>query len=141
LADGALDALAAAGVERVDVVEVPGAFELPLVAREAARSGAFDGIVALGAVIRGETDHYDHIAREAASGLARVALDTGVPAAFGVLTVREERHALARAEAGPENKGAEAARALLLTLRALQEVRTLSQPEDAVSKPKSGRRS
>ena len=75
------------------------------------RSAGFDAVVALGAVIRGETDHYEHIAREAASGLAAVALETGVPVGFGVLTVADEAQALARSAPGPENKGAEAARA------------------------------
>ena len=73
------------------VFDVPGAFELPLVAQAAARSGRFDAMVALGAVIRGETDHYEHIAREAAAGLAAVARETGVPVGFGVLTVRRGR--------------------------------------------------
>jgi 6,7-dimethyl-8-ribityllumazine synthase len=113
LVEGARAALLEDGLRPADltIVEVPGAFELPLAARAAAASGRFDAVVALGAVIRGETDHYEHIAREAASGCARVALDTGVPVGFGVLTVREEAQARARAAAGEGNKGAEAARA------------------------------
>jgi 6,7-dimethyl-8-ribityllumazine synthase len=114
-----------ADARRLSLFEVPGAFELPLVAQAAARTGAFDAIVALGAVIRGETDHYEHIAREAASGLAAVARETGVPVGFGVLTVRTQAHALARA-GSRANKGREAARAAVLsahTLRALAALR------------------
>jgi len=117
LLGGALGALAELGVREsaIRVAEVPGAYELPLVAGVLARSGRFDAIVALGAVIQGETDHYEHVAREAASGLAAVARETGVPVAFGALTVRAERQALERAAPGPENKGAEAARAAVST--------------------------
>jgi len=125
LVDGARQALAemGAGQRAVTVVDVPGAFELPLAARVAARSGRFDLVVALGAVIRGETDHYEHIAREAASGLARVALRTGVPVGFGVLTVEREEQALARSVPGPDNKGGEAARAAVATVHALRALR------------------
>jgi 6,7-dimethyl-8-ribityllumazine synthase len=104
------------------VYDLPGAFELPLAARAAARSGRFDAVVALGAVIEGDTDHYEHVAREAASGLAAVARETGVPVAFGVLTVRQEKQALSRSAAGPGNKGAEAARAAVMTALALREI-------------------
>jgi 6,7-dimethyl-8-ribityllumazine synthase len=124
LLDGARQALAemGAGTQAVTVVDVPGAFELPLAARAAARSGRFDAVVALGAVIRGETDHYEHIAREAASGLARVARQSGVPVGFGVLTVEREEQALARSAPGPENKGGEAARAAVMTVHALRQL-------------------
>jgi 6,7-dimethyl-8-ribityllumazine synthase len=107
-ARSALDAMGAAK-SAVTVEEVPGAFELPLAARAAAESGRFDAVVALGAVIRGETDHYEHIAREAAAGLAAVARETGTPVGFGVLTAAREEQAVARSRPGPENKGAEAA--------------------------------
>ena len=125
LVRGAEDALRAMGARPADVttVEVPGAFELPLAASVAARSGRWDAIVALGAVIRGETDHYEYIAREAAAGLAAVARESSVPVGFGVLTVSEEAHAHARAAPGPENKGAEAARAAVATARLLQSLR------------------
>jgi 6,7-dimethyl-8-ribityllumazine synthase len=99
---------------------VPGAFELPLAAQAAASSGRFDAVVALGAVIRGETDHYEHVAREAAAGLAAVARETGVPVGFGVLTTRRAAQALARAGGGGANKGREAARAAVLTVHALR---------------------
>lgn len=117
---GAQQALAAMGVSDVTVVDVPGAFELPLAAKAAGASRQFDAVVALGAVIRGDTDHYEHIAREAAAGLQRAALDTGVPVAFGVLTVSEEAQALERSTPGPENKGAEAARAAVSMVHALR---------------------
>lgn len=119
---GAREALLSAGADERTLreLEVPGAFELPLAAQAAARSGRFDAVVALGAVIRGETDHYEHIAREAASGLAAVARETSVPVAFGVLTVAEEEQALARSKPGPENKGAEAARAAVAMVHLLR---------------------
>jgi 6,7-dimethyl-8-ribityllumazine synthase len=122
LLDGARQALAemGAGPRTVTVVDAPGAFELPVLAQAAARSGRFDAIVALGAVIRGDTDHYEHIAREAATGLSRVALGTGVPVAFGVLTVERYEQAQARSVPGPDNKGAEAARAAVATAQALR---------------------
>jgi len=121
---GAREALAEMGAaeSRVAVYDLPGAFELPLAAQAAARSGRFDAVVALGAVIQGETDHYEHVAREAASGLAAVARETGVPVAFGVLTVREEEHAVRRAAPGRDNKGAEAARAAVMTALALRAI-------------------
>ena len=108
--------------ERLRVERVPGAFELPLAAGAAARSGRFDAVIALGAVIQGETDHYEHVAREAAAGLAAVGRETGVPVAFGVLTVREAEQAERRAAPGPENKGAEAARAAVLMVRTLRAI-------------------
>ncbi len=122
LVAGARAALAEAGAREngITVVSVPGAFELPLAAQAAARSGRFDAVVALGAVIKGDTDHYEHIAREAARGLARVALDTGVPVAFGVLTVADEAQALARSAPGEANKGGEAARAAVAMARVVR---------------------
>ena len=119
LLEGAREELRALGARENDltVADVPGAFELPLAAAAAARSGRFDAIVALGAVIRGETDHYEHIAREAAAGLAAVARESGIPVGFGVLTVTEEAQARARSRPGPGNKGAEAARAAVATSR------------------------
>ncbi len=124
LVEGARTALAEMGGAAGAVVyDVPGAFELPLAAKAAAESGRFDAVVALGAVIQGDTDHYDHVAREAAAGLARAALDTGVPVAFGVLTVREARQAEERAVPGPGNKGAEAARAAVMLAATLRAIR------------------
>ena len=99
---------------------VPGAFELPQAADVAARSGRFDAIVALGAVIRGETDHYEHVSREVSSGLSVVARETGVPLGFGVLTVGKEAQALKRSAPSPDNKGAEAARAAVAMVEVLR---------------------
>jgi 6,7-dimethyl-8-ribityllumazine synthase len=125
LLSGALAALRemGAGDEGVSVVDVPGAFELPLAARAGAESGRFDAVVALGAVIRGETDHYEHIAREASAGLAAVARETRVPVGFGLLTVDDEAQARARSAAGPGNKGAEAARAAVAMVHVLRQLR------------------
>ena len=125
LLSGARQALREMGAadDRVSVIDVPGAFELPLAARAGAGSGRFDAVVALGAVIRGETDHYEHIAREASSGLAAVARETGVPVGFGLLTVDDEAQARARSAAGPGNKGAEAARAAVAMVHVLRQLR------------------
>jgi 6,7-dimethyl-8-ribityllumazine synthase len=112
LVEGAQRAFDEAGVT-MDVHDVPGAFELPLAARYCAESGRYAGVACLGAVIRGETDHYDLVCREAASGIARVALDTGVPCAFGVLTVETMGQALARTGGGKRHQGEDAARAVL----------------------------
>jgi 6,7-dimethyl-8-ribityllumazine synthase len=112
LVEGAERVLREAGA-RWDVHDVPGAFELPLAALHCARSGRYDGVACLGAVIRGETDHYDYVCAEAASGIARVSLDTGVPCAFGVLTVDSMEQALARAGGGKRHTGEDAARAVL----------------------------
>jgi 6,7-dimethyl-8-ribityllumazine synthase len=112
LVDGARGVFEAAGAA-VDVHEVPGAFELPLAAKYCAESGRYAGVACLGAVIRGETDHYDYVCAETASGIARVALDTGVPCSFGVLTVESMQQALARAGGGKRHQGEDAARAVL----------------------------
>jgi 6,7-dimethyl-8-ribityllumazine synthase len=113
LVAGAREELEAAGVSEIDVFDVPGAFELPLAAKYAAESGRYAGVVCLGAVIRGETSHYDHVCAEAARGIARVSLDTGVPCAFGVLTVETMEQALARAGGDKRHQGRDAARATL----------------------------
>jgi 6,7-dimethyl-8-ribityllumazine synthase len=101
----------------VDVYGVPGAFELPLAARYCADSGRYEGVAALGAVIRGETSHYDHVCEEAARGLMDVQLRTGVPCAFGVLTVETMDQALARAGGGKRDQGRHAAEAVLTMAR------------------------
>lgn len=122
LLTGALLYLHEVGAEAARVVEVPGAFELPLVAQRLARSGEIDAVVALGAVIEGETDHYEHIAHRASEGLMRVTLDTGTPVAFGVLTTRTLETALARSAPGADNKGAEAAAAAVGAVLALRAI-------------------
>ena len=111
LTRGALDALRRHGVVDgdIDLVMVPGAYEVPLVARVLAEKKRHDAIVALGAVIRGATPHFDYVAGEAASGLSRVSHDTGVPVAFGILTVDTIEQAIERAGTKAGNKGAEAA--------------------------------
>jgi 6,7-dimethyl-8-ribityllumazine synthase len=111
LVGGAVEALVARGATRsgLELVRVPGAFDLPPVVRRIAESGRYDAVVALGAVIRGETAHFDYVAGECASGLARVADETGVPVAFGVLTTESEEQALERAGGREGNKGADAA--------------------------------
>ena len=110
----------AAGVDGVDVFDVPGAFELPLAAKYAAESGSYAGVACLGAVIRGETSHYDHVCEEAARGIQDVQLRTGVPCAFGVLTVENMDQALARAGGGKRDQGRHAAEAVL-AMAALRE--------------------
>jgi 6,7-dimethyl-8-ribityllumazine synthase len=120
LLTGAQGAFAEAGVGEADVVEVPGAFELPPAALYLAQSGRYAGVACLGAVIRGETSHYDHVCAEAARGIQDVQLRTGVPCAFGVLTVDTMEQALARSGAGKRDSGAHAARAVL----ALSAIRT-----------------
>ena len=96
----------------VDVYDVPGAFELPLAASYCAGSGRYEGVACLGAVIRGETSHYDHVCESAASGILRVSLDTGVPCSFGVLTVESMDQALARL-GEKRHQGEDAARAVV----------------------------
>jgi 6,7-dimethyl-8-ribityllumazine synthase len=111
LLSGALDMLRRSGVadDDVTVVWVPGAFELPTVCNQLARTGRYDAVVALGAVIRGATTHYELVSGQCASGLARVGLDTGVPTIFGVLTTETIEQAIERAGSKAGNKGAEAA--------------------------------
>ena len=108
---GALDALKRYGVDEdsVLVAKVPGAFELPLVARRLASSGGYDAVVCLGAVIRGETGHYDQVADQASAGIAKAGYDTGVPVIFGVLTTDTTDQALERSGGKSGNKGDEAA--------------------------------
>lgn len=112
LVEGAGRVFEEAGVT-AEVHDVPGAFELPLAARYCANSGRYAGVACLGAVIRGETDHYDYVCAEAARGIARVSLDTGVPCSFGVLTVDTMEQALARAGGGKRHQGVDAAEAVL----------------------------
>jgi 6,7-dimethyl-8-ribityllumazine synthase len=111
LLNGALGALGEAGTDRRDVTVAwaPGAFELPLVARSFAHAGKVDAVLCLGAVVRGDTGHYDFVAGECASGIQRVQLDTGVPVVFGVLTTDTLEQALERSEPDETNKGREAA--------------------------------
>jgi 6,7-dimethyl-8-ribityllumazine synthase len=115
LVDGAVDALLRHGAseKNLELVRVPGAFDMPLVVRRLAQSKRYDAIVALGAVIKGETAHFDYVAGECAAGVARAALDSGVPVGFGVLTCESFEQAIDRAGGKAGNKGAEAALAAL----------------------------
>jgi len=113
LVAGASAALEEAGAEGIDVFDVPGAFELPLAAQYAADSGRYAGVVCVGCVIRGETDHYDYVCGEAARGIQDVQLRTGVPCGFGLLTVDSIDQALARAGEGKRDSGRHAAEAVL----------------------------
>ena len=113
LVTGAKLGFAEAGVASGAVYGVPGAFELPLAASYAARSGSFAGIACLGAVIRGETDHYDYVCAETARGVMRVMLDTGVPCAFGVLTCATLEQALARSGGDKRDQGRHSAETVL----------------------------
>ena len=123
LEQGARDALSEAGADGVDSFEVPGAFELPLVAKYAAQSGRYDGVVCLGAVIRGATDHYDYVCGETARGIQDVQLETGVPCGFGVLTVNTMEQALERVKGGSQrDTGRHAAEAVLASLAVKDEL-------------------
>jgi 6,7-dimethyl-8-ribityllumazine synthase len=113
LVAGAQRAFTSAGNDPADVYEVPGAFELPLAALYLAESGRYDGVACLGAVIRGETDHYDYVCSETARGIQDVQLSTGVPCAFGVLTVETMEQALARTGGGKRDQGELAAEAVM----------------------------
>lgn len=124
LLEGARGAAAERGLRLGDddVFPVPGAFELPIVSQRLASSGKYQGVVCLGAVIRGETPHFDYVCEQASAGIQRVALDTGVPIAFGVLTTNSVDEALARAGGAVGNKGYEAVTTLIDTLDQLERV-------------------
>jgi 6,7-dimethyl-8-ribityllumazine synthase len=115
LVGGALDALQRHGAkeEQIALVKVPGAFEIPMAAQRLARSGNYDAVICLGAVIRGATPHFDYVASEVSKGIAQVALDTGIPVAFGVLTTDSLEQAIERAGAKSGNKGWDAAMAAM----------------------------
>lgn len=125
LLEGAKEAVAKLGLRcgEDDVFFVPGAFELPLVAREAVRSTHYDAVVCLGAVVRGETPHFDYVCEQAAAGILRVALESGKPVAFGVLTTDDMPQALERAGGSVGNKGYEAVTTVVETLATLESVR------------------
>ena len=115
LLGGALDSLKRHDVEDqdVEVAWVPGAFEIPLVAQKMAKSGKYDGVICLGAVIRGSTPHFDYVCAEVSKGVAKIGLDTGVPTIFGVLTTDNIEQAIERAGSKAGNKGWEAAAAAI----------------------------
>lgn len=122
LLDGALGRLEALGVENVTVLRVPGALELPLACKELAATGC-DAVVAIGAVVKGETDHYDIVVNESARGLTMASLDTGVPVTNAILAVHDFQLAVDRAGAGQDNKGAEATDAAVSLATAIHALR------------------
>jgi 6,7-dimethyl-8-ribityllumazine synthase len=124
LVEGAVACLRAHGVadDDLDLVWVPGAFELPVAAKRLAGSGGYDAVICLGAVIRGETAHFDFIAAEAAHGISQVALETGVPVMFGVLTTETYEQAMDRAGGQHGNKGWDAAMAAMETVDVLDDL-------------------
>ena len=115
LLEGAIDALVRHGANEtdIDVVRVPGAYEMPLAAKKMAASNKYDALVALGAVIRGATPHFDYVAGECSKGLTQVSMDSGIPVGFGVLTVDTIEQAVERAGTKAGNKGADAALAAI----------------------------
>ncbi|MCP5348641.1 MAG: 6,7-dimethyl-8-ribityllumazine synthase [Gammaproteobacteria bacterium] len=126
LVAGAVEALTRHGVMEKDItiIKAPGAYELPLVVRQALATGSFDAVVALGAVIRGGTPHFEYVAGECVKGLSQVSLNSGVPVAFGVLTVDTIEQAIERAGTKAGNKGAEAALSALETLSVLRKLQS-----------------
>src|SRR5210317_82611 len=124
LLEGALDTLLRSGAEEdaIDVVRVPGAFEIPLMAQKMVKSGSYDAVICLGAVIRGATSHYDLVANEAAKGIAQVGLDSGVPTIFGVLTTDTIEQAIERAGSKAGNKGSESALAAIEMINLLNQI-------------------
>ena len=124
LLNGALDAVRRHGVSEHDVYWVPGSFELPVAAKHLAEGGRFDAVVCLGAVIRHETDHYLHIATQAAAGIQRVTLDSSVPHTFWVLTCDNDEQALARSGGNRGNKGFEAVESAIEMAKLIRSLRT-----------------
>lgn len=124
LVGGAVDYLERHGLnsENLTIVRIPGAFELPIVCKKIAESGKYDGIAAIGAVIRGATPHFDYVCAEASKGIASVMLQTGLPIGFGLLTCDTIEQAIERAGSKAGNKGCEAAAAMLETIRVLEQL-------------------
>ena len=125
LLDGAIDTLVRHEVEETDitVLWVPGSFELPLIAKKLGSSGKFDAVLCIGAVIRGETPHFDFVAAEAAKGIASAGLETGVPTVFGVITAETLEQAIERAGTKSGNKGADAALAAIEMVNLFKEIK------------------
>lgn len=121
LVEGATERLGELGVEEVTILKVPGALELPLAVQKLAGTGC-DAVIAIGTVVKGETDHYDIVVRESSQGVSRVALDTGVPVANAILAVHDYELAVERARSGKANKGVEAADAAVSTANALRDL-------------------
>ncbi len=124
LVGGTVDYLTRHGASEadIDIIRIPGAFEMPIVAKKIAKAQKYDGIIALGAVIRGSTPHFDFVASEATKGLAQVSLEFDTPIGFGLLTTDNIEQAIDRAGLKSGNKGAEAAAAVLETIRVLEQI-------------------
>ena len=124
LIGGAVDYLARHGCEKenMTLIKVPGAFEIPVVTKKLAESGKYDGIVVLGAVIRGATPHFDYVCNECAKGVAQVSMDNDLPIGFGLLTCDTIDQAVERAGSKAGNKGVEAASAMLETVRVMEQI-------------------
>ncbi|MDT7041302.1 6,7-dimethyl-8-ribityllumazine synthase [Candidatus Nitronereus thalassa] len=113
--------------ESIETVRVPGAFEIPLVARQLARSKRYDAIICLGAVIRGETPHFDYISTEMSRGIAEASWETGIPIVFGVLTTNTAEQAVERSGAPEKNRGADAARTAIEMVTLMKELQTIGR--------------
>jgi 6,7-dimethyl-8-ribityllumazine synthase len=133
LVNACVNTLTAHGVrkENMNVLRVPGAFEIPLVARTMAKSGRFDAIVCLGAVIRGDTPHFEYISAEVSRGIGQAALDTDVPIIFGVLTTETVAQAVERADTKKFNRGGEAAKSAIEMVMVMRHVKTAGRNSDA----------
>lgn len=129
LADGAVEALKGAGADEdaIDIFHVPGAFELPVAALKAAKSGEYNAVIALGVVIRGDTPHFEYVAGQAAAGLMQASMLTGVPVMFGVITANNIEQVIARCGEKADNKGYEAAMSAVETASALREIRSRAE--------------
>ena len=123
LYDGCNEELGAKGVADITIAQVPGCFELPLMAKHLAANGRFDAVICLGAVIRGDTPHFEYVSSATATGIQRAALDTGIPVVFGVLTVDNEQQAYDRVGGPAGHKGREAALTAIEMARAMQRVK------------------
>ena len=135
LLEGCLDALRRHGVDNqsMETMWCPGAFEIPMVAKQAALSGRFDAVICLGAVVRGATTHFDYVAGQCASGIANVGLETGVPTIFGVLTTDTVEQAIERAGSKAGNKGVDAALAAIEMANLLAAMRTQNEVAQATT--------
>ena len=123
LIDGAMRALDGASIKcATKIFRVPGAFEIPLAAKKAAYSRRYDAVIAIGCLIRGETPHFEYISNQMSLGIGQVALDSGIPVAFGVITVNTDEQALARSGPNTENKGYEAAMAAIEMVEVLRQI-------------------
>src|SRR5215831_15833010 len=124
LIEGARRALSSKGIElnQVPVFRVPGAFEIPLAAKKAAMTGKYDAVITIGCLIRGETPHFEYISNQTSLGIGQVALETGIPITFGVITVNTDEQAIARSGNNNENKGYEAAMAAVEMVQLLRQM-------------------